>query len=57
MMDGREFGWLHTLQCNLAAKRDWIAVAHLQALIDHIAENHIMAADVAQWPEIRDQIH
>lgn len=57
MMVGREFAWLHALQCDLAAKRDWVAVAHLQALIDHLADTRIESVDRSQWSEIEHQIH
>ena len=40
MLIKREIGWLNSLQSDLALKRDWVAVGHLQALIDHIAETH-----------------
>lgn len=39
-MTKRELTLLHNLQCNLALKRDWVAVAHLQALIDRISDEH-----------------
>jgi hypothetical protein len=40
MLSRRELAWLHALQGDLALKRDWVAVGHLQALIDHIADEH-----------------
>ena len=57
MINGREFAWLHTLQVSLAARRDWVAVAHLQALIDHIAEKHMEPDEVTQSCEVSVQIH
>lgn len=57
MVNGREFAWLHTLQVSLAAKRDWVAVAHLQALIDHIAEKHIEPHELIHSCEVSVQIH
>jgi hypothetical protein len=40
MMTEREFALLHSLQSTLALKRDWVAVGHLQALIDRISSEH-----------------
>lgn len=40
MLNSRELAWLHALQGDLALKRDWVAVGHLQALIDRIADEH-----------------
>ena len=37
MLNDRRLAWLHSLQGDLALKRDWVAVGHIQALIDHIA--------------------
>lgn len=31
---------LHRLQSELALRRDWVAVGHLQNLINHIADEH-----------------
>lgn len=36
----RELLLLNALQGDLAIKRDWIAVGHLQALIEHFAQQH-----------------
>ena len=38
MLTGRELIWLHSLQADLALQRDWIAMAHVQALIDHLSQ-------------------
>jgi hypothetical protein len=57
MITRREFAWLHTLQMSLAVKRDWVAVAHLQALIDHLAEKHIQPDQTVPQPEAGIQIH
>lgn len=57
MINGQEFAWLHALQSDLAVKRDWVAVAHLQALIDHIAEKHMPTGELIQCPEIQHQVH
>ncbi|WP_296722767.1 hypothetical protein [Erythrobacter sp.] len=40
MLTKRELGWLHALQGDLALKRDWVAVGHIQSLIDHMADEH-----------------
>lgn len=40
MLTTRELICLHSLQGGLALKRDWIAVAHVQALIDHLSHTH-----------------
>jgi len=40
MLSKRELAWLHALQSDLAAKRDWVAVGHVQSLIDHMAQEH-----------------
>lgn len=45
MLTKRELLWLHALQSDLAVKRDWVAVAHVQSLIDHIANEHGMITD------------
>ena len=57
MINRQEFAKLHALQTSLAVKRDWIAVAHLQALIDHLAQNHFGPDREMQSPEIYDQVH
>jgi len=36
----RELVLLNALQGTLAIKRDWVAVGHLQALIDHLADEY-----------------
>lgn len=38
MLARRELIWLHSFQEDLALKRDWIAMAHVQALIDHLSQ-------------------
>lgn len=40
MLTKTELALLHGLQSDLALKRDWVAVGHLQSLIDHIAGEH-----------------
>lgn len=40
MLGQRELVLLHTLQSELAIKRDWVAVGFVQNLIDHIADEH-----------------
>lgn len=40
MMTKRELALLHSLQGTLALKRDWVAVGHVQALIDRISNEH-----------------
>lgn len=40
MLTYRELIWLHALQSDLALKRDWVAVGHVQLLINHIAGEH-----------------
>lgn len=40
MLTMRELMWLHALQSDLAAKKDWTAVGHVQSLIDHMADEH-----------------
>lgn len=52
IINGREFAWLNTLQASLAAMRDWVAIAQLQALIDHIAEKHIEPDEVIHSCEV-----
>ncbi len=51
MLTKRELLWLHALQNDFAVKRDWVAVAHVQSLIDHIADEHgIITDNHAQVP-------
>jgi hypothetical protein len=57
MISGREFAWLHALQGDLAARRDWVAVAHLQALIEHIADKHIDEGEVSECTSIQHHTH
>lgn len=46
MLTAKELVWLHDLQLNLAIRRDWIAVAHLQCLMDRIVDEHpVLASD------------
>lgn len=45
MLTKRELLWLHALQNDFATKRDWVAVAHVQSLIDHIADEHGIITD------------
>lgn len=45
MLSKRELVWLHTLQGDLALKRDWVAVGKVQSLIDHIADEHGILRD------------
>lgn len=40
MLTKTELAFLHGLQSDLALKRDWVAVGHLQCLIDRIADEH-----------------
>lgn len=45
MLTIRELVWLHTFQTDLALKRDWVAVGHVQSLIDHMANEHGLACE------------
>lgn len=45
MLTLHELVWLHTLQTDLALKRDWVAVGHVQSLIDHMANEHGLACE------------
>ncbi|MEQ5789319.1 hypothetical protein J3454_15615 [Erythrobacter sp. NFXS35] len=47
MLTKRELGWLHALQSDLALKRDWVAVGHVQSLIDHLADEHGVSREEA----------
>jgi hypothetical protein len=40
MVNLQELAWLHDLQGDLALRRDWVAVGHIQALIDRLADEH-----------------
>lgn len=40
MLSKQELVWLNALQSELALKKDWVAVGHVQALIDRIAGVH-----------------
>lgn len=53
MLNKRELFWLHSLQGDFALKRDWVAVAHVQSLIDHIAGEHgfIRSETSTTWTE------
>jgi hypothetical protein len=46
MLTMRELLWLHALQSDLAAKKDWTAVGHVQSLIDHMADEHGLRVEV-----------
>lgn len=50
----RELLLLNALQGDLAIKRDWIAVGHLQALIEHFAQEHgaLIADDCIENSEV-----
>jgi hypothetical protein len=37
--------WLHTLQIEIAANRDWVAVGHLQAFLDQAHEHVAITND------------
>lgn len=45
MLTKRELLWLHALQADFVRMRDWVAVDHVQGLIDHIADEHGLAGD------------
>ncbi len=46
MLTAKELVWLQDLQLNLAIRRDWVAVAHLQCLMDRIVDEHpVLASD------------
>ena len=45
MLSKSELVWLHAFQGTMALKRDWIAVGHLQGLIDHLAGEHGVCDD------------
>ena len=57
MLSAREMVWLHSLQEDLAAKRDWVSVAHLQCLIDRIADEHPVALSLTQAQEHEIILH
>lgn len=47
MLGNRELELLHTLQTELAIKRDWVAVGFVQNLIDHMVDEHgLMAGEM-----------
>jgi hypothetical protein len=46
MLSKQELVWLNALQSDLALRKDWVAVGHVQALIDRIAGEHGLVADV-----------
>lgn len=45
MFSKSELVWLHAFQSTLALKRDWVAVGHLQGLIDHLAGEYGICDD------------
>lgn len=51
MFTNQEFVRLHALQSRFAIRRDWVAVAHLQALIDHVA---FASSDLGECAPIDD---
>lgn len=40
MLNAKEMAWLKELQEDLAIRDDWVAVAHLQIVIDRIVDEH-----------------
>lgn len=54
MLTTRQLAWLHAFQSDLALKRDWVAVGHVQSLIDHIAGEQGLLPDdgLASGPEL-----
>ena len=57
MIIKQEVAWLNTLQSDMAIRRDWIAVGHLQALIDHIAETHGVVLDASCLDGVEPVVH
>lgn len=57
MMIKQEVAWLNTFQGDMAIRRDWIAVGHIQALIDHIAEMHGVVLDASCSFGIEPVVH
>jgi hypothetical protein len=57
MIIKREFALLNRLQTDLAIRRDWIAVGHLQALIDHMAETQMVVLDNSSSNGIEPVVH
>jgi hypothetical protein len=57
MLTKRELAWLHALQGDLALKRDWVAVGHIQSLIDHVAHEHGVLREEAYPTEYGPAVH
>lgn len=57
MISRQEFERLRALQTSLAVERDWVAVAHLQALTDHIEDRNFGHDGALQSSEMYDRIH
>lgn len=52
-----ELVWLHVLQGNLAIKRDWVAVTHVQNLIDHMAGEYGFETGAAEETRSEVAVH
>lgn len=57
MLSKQELVWLNALQSDLALKKDWVAVGHVQALIDRIAGAHGLMASEPRSSRSEQSIH
>ena len=57
MLSKQELVWLNALQSDLALKKDWVAVGHVQALIDRIAGEHGLMAPEPRSTALEQSVH
>lgn len=57
MLSKQELFWLNALQGDLALKKDWVAVGHVQALIDRIAGEHGLSENGPRGTRLEQRVH
>ena len=57
MLNKRDLARLHVLQAHFAMRRDWIAVGHLQALIDHVPFEGVDLSECARLEGTEVRLH
>jgi hypothetical protein len=57
MLITRELALLHTLQSKRALRRDWVAVGHLQLLIDRISGGSCASDDDQSGDRLEFVVH
>jgi len=57
MLSKQELVWLNALQSELALKKDWVSVGHVQALIDRIAGVHGLPSPLVRGHASGQSVH